>query len=452
MRNAAINRRKKLRRESAADIDRLELPSEEDIVLDFETAADAFALQELVAAMDEPDREIFVRKYYLMEPVKEIARRTELDEVQIRNRLYRGRQRLKKQLEERDITEYLGALETRTGAASKKEIAATTADALKKAGLKRGLSGRRKAGRILLVAAAVAACAAVTTAAAGVNIGDMFRGCFTVFNPISNHSETAGLTQGQIEMLNQTGAAVNQSVTSNGTTITITATAGDKHNAFFLMEVDAPKGKTLTDRNFSDVAFGDSTISLPEMESGGQNEGWTDSGGAVPEKCSPTKLVFLWDFHTVKTDLQGQEVRLAIKDLHDCNGRVIAKGSWAFDFKINYGDSETKTVKVDKTIHYLSTHKSNQNTTVQCTAGAVKLSALSASVDFTGDNLYDEDQIQQVPNWLIVHMRNGKNLFLHHNNGTGNSKKLTVSYPADEPIDLDNVVSVTIADATVPVP
>ncbi len=103
-RNAAINRFKKLRRERAASLDEMELPSEEDIVLNFEDGADAAAVQNLVTGMDEPDREIFVRRYYLLESVREISRRTELDEIQIKNRLYRGRQKLKKQLEERDIT------------------------------------------------------------------------------------------------------------------------------------------------------------------------------------------------------------------------------------------------------------------------------------------------------------------------------------------------------------
>ncbi len=68
------------------------------------TAPTRVTVQELVAGMDEPDREIFVRRYYLLESIREISRRTELDEIQIKNRLYRGRQKLKKQLEERDIT------------------------------------------------------------------------------------------------------------------------------------------------------------------------------------------------------------------------------------------------------------------------------------------------------------------------------------------------------------
>lgn len=103
-RNIAINRYKKLHREQAEDIDGLELPSEEDIVLDFENSSNARMVQTLVFSMDEPDREIFVRKYFLMESLKEIAKRTMLDEIQIKNRLYRGRMKLRRQLEERGVT------------------------------------------------------------------------------------------------------------------------------------------------------------------------------------------------------------------------------------------------------------------------------------------------------------------------------------------------------------
>ena len=102
-RNAAINRKKQLARHSAANIDDLELTSDDDTALHLESEGDAAAIQELVGGMDEPDREIFVRKYFLFESIREISRRTALDETQIKNRLYRGRQKLRKQLEERNI-------------------------------------------------------------------------------------------------------------------------------------------------------------------------------------------------------------------------------------------------------------------------------------------------------------------------------------------------------------
>lgn len=103
VRSAAINRRRQLERRNDINIDDLELASEDDAALRLESEGDAEAVQELVGGMDEPDREIFVRKYFLFESIREISRRTMLDETQIKNRLYRGRKRLRKQLEERNI-------------------------------------------------------------------------------------------------------------------------------------------------------------------------------------------------------------------------------------------------------------------------------------------------------------------------------------------------------------
>lgn len=102
-RNTAINRYRKLTRLNVVDIDEIDFAEENDMMLEFENKNNAITLQGLIAAMDEPDREIFIRKYFLFEKVKDIATQTELDEVQVKNRLYRGKQKLRKQLEERDV-------------------------------------------------------------------------------------------------------------------------------------------------------------------------------------------------------------------------------------------------------------------------------------------------------------------------------------------------------------
>ena len=102
-RNIAINRYRQLARLNVIDIDEIDLAEENDMLLEFENKGNAIALQELIAAMGEPDREIFIRKYFLFEKVKDIAIQTRLDEIQIKNRLYRGKQKLRIQLEERNI-------------------------------------------------------------------------------------------------------------------------------------------------------------------------------------------------------------------------------------------------------------------------------------------------------------------------------------------------------------
>lgn len=58
----------------------------------------------LVAAMDPPDREIFLRKYYLMQSGREIAAALGLSVANVNTRLCRGRERLRTQLREGGIT------------------------------------------------------------------------------------------------------------------------------------------------------------------------------------------------------------------------------------------------------------------------------------------------------------------------------------------------------------
>lgn len=95
-RNKGINRYHRLRRSSA-------LPLDEDTaqaMQEFEALpGDAETLvAALVAAMTQPDREIFLRKYYLLQPARQIAAALGLSEANINTRLSRGRERLRRQL------------------------------------------------------------------------------------------------------------------------------------------------------------------------------------------------------------------------------------------------------------------------------------------------------------------------------------------------------------------
>ena len=58
----------------------------------------------LVAALEPPDREIFLRKYYLMQSSREIAAALDLRVSTVNTRLSRGRDRLRRQLQERGYT------------------------------------------------------------------------------------------------------------------------------------------------------------------------------------------------------------------------------------------------------------------------------------------------------------------------------------------------------------
>ena len=61
-------------------------------------------LAALVAALEPPDREIFLRKYYLMQSSREIAAALDLRVSTVNTRLSRGRDRLRRQLQERGYT------------------------------------------------------------------------------------------------------------------------------------------------------------------------------------------------------------------------------------------------------------------------------------------------------------------------------------------------------------
>ncbi len=57
----------------------------------------------LVAAMTPPDRDIFLRKYYLLQSGKEIAAALGMSVESVNTRLSRGRDRLRRELTEKGV-------------------------------------------------------------------------------------------------------------------------------------------------------------------------------------------------------------------------------------------------------------------------------------------------------------------------------------------------------------
>ncbi len=67
------------------------------------TADAADLVGALVAAMAPPDRDIFLRKYYLLQSGKEIAAALDMSVESVNTRLSRGRDRLRRQLTEKGV-------------------------------------------------------------------------------------------------------------------------------------------------------------------------------------------------------------------------------------------------------------------------------------------------------------------------------------------------------------
>jgi len=86
------------------------IPLEEDILgpdLDLEEEAarriNAEIVRQTINGLEEPDRTIFVRRYYYLEKVKTIAKHMQISEKAVEHRLSRGRERLKGELLERGV-------------------------------------------------------------------------------------------------------------------------------------------------------------------------------------------------------------------------------------------------------------------------------------------------------------------------------------------------------------
>ena len=103
-RNKGIDRYNALRRREALSLDDgLAETLGELAEFDRATADAADLVGALVAAMAPPDRDIFLRKYYLLQSGKEIAAALDMSVESVNTRLSRGRDRLRRQLTEKGV-------------------------------------------------------------------------------------------------------------------------------------------------------------------------------------------------------------------------------------------------------------------------------------------------------------------------------------------------------------
>lgn len=103
-RRTAMARRRALGRQPFRGELPEELPGEEFDLTDQAAAREnARILRQAVEEMGPPDKEIFIRRYYLYQRVKDIAAQLGLPAKTVENRLFRGRQRLRQELLERGV-------------------------------------------------------------------------------------------------------------------------------------------------------------------------------------------------------------------------------------------------------------------------------------------------------------------------------------------------------------
>lgn len=88
------------------------LPLNEDILFTDILMSDEIAEKETyelvnrtICEMEEPDREIFIRRYFFFEKIREIAEHLSMNNKTVETRLLRGREKLKSMLVERGIAQ-----------------------------------------------------------------------------------------------------------------------------------------------------------------------------------------------------------------------------------------------------------------------------------------------------------------------------------------------------------
>lgn len=86
------------------------IPLEEDILVEQDSFANELEkreeeniLHEVISTLEEPERSIFILRYFYCFKVKEVASRLQVSEKKVENCLCRGKQRLKSELMQRGI-------------------------------------------------------------------------------------------------------------------------------------------------------------------------------------------------------------------------------------------------------------------------------------------------------------------------------------------------------------
>ena len=111
LRNNAMNRRRYAKRQKRACIYAEALDELDEVLASSETVEKALESKEIrnvlgdfLRSLKEEERAAFVRRYWFMESTKDIAAAMSLSEGNVRVRLLRTREKLKKYLEERGVS------------------------------------------------------------------------------------------------------------------------------------------------------------------------------------------------------------------------------------------------------------------------------------------------------------------------------------------------------------
>ena len=79
------------------------LPSGQNVEEEVEGKEIARSIERFLYGIDEESRNMFVRRYFYVDPVKEIAERFGVSESKVKSRLFRARNKLREHLEREGV-------------------------------------------------------------------------------------------------------------------------------------------------------------------------------------------------------------------------------------------------------------------------------------------------------------------------------------------------------------
>lgn len=103
-RRTAYNKKRQLRKSlQCCEAPCQYLAADDDVEAEIEKRIETEILRQLVLELKSPDREIFIKRYFLSMTVKDIAGDLEISCKTVENKLSRGKKKLKKQLIKRGV-------------------------------------------------------------------------------------------------------------------------------------------------------------------------------------------------------------------------------------------------------------------------------------------------------------------------------------------------------------
>lgn len=210
----------------------------------------------------------------------------------------------------------------------------------------------RKWGARLLLAAAITTMLAMSVFAVEdiLTYDNWFRDFF------SGKEVVADISENQLALLDNSITQINQSVTSNGYTVTLETAITDGYVAYFTFRVDAPEGVVLDSRRYDFVEFPLDMFGedLDDGNRTARSASWRMLEDNDPTDNSVSLLLELSinDPESVSASLINQEEKTIILNtfemLVEPEGlfETQAKGEWRFDFRLPDTDLVSQEIEM----------------------------------------------------------------------------------------------------------